>query len=56
MWLGLVFEVLGIGLAALEEHHGEAIVNVVGSVVWLTVSGVCFISLRAIGDQDGLRS
>ena len=48
MWLGLVFGVLGLGLAALEAHRGEAIVKVVGAVIWFTVSGLSFISLREL--------
>lgn len=48
MWLGLVFGVLGLGLAALEAHRGEAIVKVVGAVIWFTVSGLSFNSLREL--------
>jgi predicted Na+-dependent transporter len=48
MWLGLVFAVLGLGLAALEARHGEAIVKVVGAVIWLTVSGLSFNALREL--------
>ena len=47
-WLGLVFAVLGLGLAAVEERHGEAIVKVVGAVIWLTVSAISFFSLRTL--------
>jgi hypothetical protein len=48
MWLGLVFGVMGLGLAALEAHRGEAIVKVVGAVIWFTVSGLSFFSLREL--------
>ncbi|GEP60942.1 hypothetical protein [Reyranella soli] len=47
-WLGLVFAVLGLGLAAVEERHGEAIVKVVGAVIWLAVSAISFFSLRTL--------
>ena len=45
MWLGLVFGVLGIGMAALEAHRGESIVKLVGAVIWFAVSGISFVSL-----------
>jgi hypothetical protein len=48
MWLGLVFGVLGLGLAGLEARGGEAIVKVIAAVIWLTASGLAFISLRAL--------
>jgi hypothetical protein len=48
MWLGLVFGVMGLGLAALEAQRGEAIVKVVGAVIWFTVSGLSFVSLREL--------
>ena len=48
MWLGLVFAVLGLGLAAFEAHRGEAIVKVIGAVIWLAVSGLSFNSLREL--------
>ena len=34
MWLGLVFGVLGLGLAAVEANRGEAIVRVVGAAIY----------------------
>jgi predicted Na+-dependent transporter len=48
MWLGLVFGVLGIGLAAFEAHRGEAIIKIVGAVIWFAVSGLSFMSLREL--------
>lgn len=45
MWLGLVFGVLGIGLAAVEERRGEVIVKLVGAAIWLAVSGISYYSL-----------
>jgi hypothetical protein len=48
MWLGLVFGVMGIGLAALEARHGEAIVKLIGAAVWFAVSGIAFTSLRTL--------
>ena len=45
MWLGLVFGVLGIGLAAVEDRHGEVIVKLIGAVIWFAVSGIAFFSL-----------
>ena len=43
-WLGLVFGVLGIGLAAIEANHGEAIVKLVAAVIWFAVSGISPLS------------
>ena len=51
MWLGLVFGVLGLGLAALEAHRGEAIVNVVGAAIWLAASGLAYNSLRMLAKE-----
>lgn len=48
MWLGLVFGVLGIGLAALEGQRGESIVKFIGAAVWFAVSGISFASLRTL--------
>jgi len=48
MWLGLVFGVLGIGIAALESQRAEAIVKLVGAAIWFAVSGIAFASLRAL--------
>ena len=45
MWLGLVFGVMGIGLAAVEARHGEVIVKLIGAVIWFAVSGIAFVSL-----------
>ena len=47
-WLGLVFGVLGIGLAAIEANRGEAIVKLVAAVIWFAVSGISFIGLRQL--------
>lgn len=48
MWLGFVFAVLGIALASLEERRGEAIVRVVGVVIWFAVAIISFFSLRTL--------
>jgi hypothetical protein len=48
MWLGLVFGVAGIGLAAVEARHGEAIVKLIGAAIWFAVSGIAFTSLRTL--------
>ena len=48
MWLGLVFGVLGLGLAAVEARHGEVIVKIVGAAVWFAVSAISFFSLREL--------
>ncbi len=45
MWLGLVFGVVGLGLAAVEARHGEVIVKIIGAVIWFSVSAVSFVSL-----------
>jgi len=44
IWLGLVFGVMGIGLAAVEARDGELIAKLIGAVIWFTVSGIAFIS------------
>jgi hypothetical protein len=43
MWLGLVFGVLGLGLAAVEARQGEMIVKLIGASIWLAVSGIAFV-------------
>ena len=48
MWLGLVFGVLGIGLAAIEANRGEAVVKLVAAVIWSAVSIISFIGLRQL--------
>ena len=62
MWLGLVFGVLGIGLAAVEARQGEMIVKIVGAAIWLAVSGISYYSLgelakvpdtEPVGRSDG---
>lgn len=47
-WLGLVFGVLGIGLAAIEASRGEAIVKLVAAAIWFAVSCISFIALRQL--------
>jgi ACR3 family arsenite efflux pump ArsB len=48
MWLGLVFGVSGIGLALIVADGGEAIVRLVGAVVWFAVSGLAFVFVREL--------
>lgn len=48
MWLGLVFGVLGIGLAAVEARHGEVIVKLIGAAIWFIVSAIAFLSRREL--------
>ena len=48
MWLGLVFGVAGIGMAALADQRAEAIVKLIGAAIWLAVSGIAFTSLRTL--------
>jgi len=50
MGLGFVFAALGIALASLEDHHAEAIVKVVGAVIWFAVASICLFSLRGLPD------
>ena len=50
MWLGFVFAVFGIIFAFIEDHRGEAIVKVVGAVIWFAVASVSFFSLRTLAD------
>ena len=51
MWLGLVFGVLGLGLAALEANRAEAIVKVAGAAIWLAASALAFNSLRMLAKE-----
>src|SRR5712671_5268556 len=37
MWLGLVFGVLGIGLAWIEAHPGERPVKIIAAIIWFAV-------------------
>jgi predicted Na+-dependent transporter len=48
MWLGIVFGVLGTGLALVETTPGESIVKLVGAVIWFAVAVVSFTSLRTL--------
>ena len=48
IWLGLVFGVVGIGLAAIEVSRGEAIVKLVAAAIWFAVSCISFIALRQL--------
>ena len=48
MWLGLVFGVSGIGLAALADQRAESIVKLIGAAIWFSVAGIAFTSLRAL--------
>jgi hypothetical protein len=45
MWLGLAFGVAGIGLAAVEARHGEAIAKAIGAAIWFAVSAIAYFSL-----------
>ncbi len=49
--MGVVFGVLGIGLALIETKLGEATVKVIAAVIWFAVSGICFISRRALPSE-----
>ena len=48
MWLGLVLGVAGIGLALVEDRPGGSIIKLVGAAIWLAVSGIAYISVRAL--------
>jgi predicted Na+-dependent transporter len=48
IWLGFVFAALGLALAAVEDHRGEAIVKVVGAAIWFTVATISLFSLRTL--------
>ena len=48
MWLGLVFGVLGTGLASIEAHRGEASVKLAAAVIWFAVACISFVSLRTL--------
>jgi hypothetical protein len=50
MWFGLVFAALGMALATLEEHSGEAIIKILGGGVWFAVGGISFLSLRSLAN------
>jgi hypothetical protein len=48
MWLGLVFGVLGVALAPLEDNPGERVVKVIAAAIWFVVSVLSFTSLRTL--------
>ncbi len=54
--MGVVFGVLGIGLALIETKLGEATVKVIAAVIWFAVSGICFISRRALPSEPATDS
>jgi hypothetical protein len=41
-WMGVVFGVLGIGLALIETKPGETTVKSIGAAIWFVVAGICF--------------
>jgi len=47
-WLGVVFGVLGIGMALIETKPGEATVKSVAAIIWFTVAGISFVSRRML--------
>lgn len=50
IWLGFIFAAFGIVFAFVEERRGEAIVKVVGAVIWFAVATISFFSLRSLED------
>jgi len=48
IWLGLVFGILGLVMAPLEDHPGEQTVKVIAAVIWFVVSAVSFFALRTV--------
>ena len=48
MWLGLVFGVVGIGLAPLEAIAAKRSVARPAAVIWFAVACISFISLRQL--------
>ena len=48
MWLGLVFGVLGVGLAAIESHRSQTIVKLVGAAIWLAVACISWFAHREL--------
>ena len=48
MWLGLVFGILGLAMAPLEDNPGERTVKVIAAVIWFVVSGLGFFSVRTL--------
>jgi hypothetical protein len=48
IWLGLVFGVVGIGLALFETRPGGSIIKFIGAAIWLAVAAIAFTSRRAL--------
>src|SRR5271163_4490905 len=48
IWLGIVFGLLGIGLAAVEAEPGEPTVKFVAAIIWFAVACISFIALRML--------
>jgi len=48
MWLGLVFGILGLTMAPLEDHPGERTIKIIAAVIWFVVSGLGFFSVRTL--------
>jgi hypothetical protein len=46
--VGIVFGVLGIGLAFIETKPGEMTVKIIAAVIWFAVAVICFISRRML--------
>jgi hypothetical protein len=59
MWLGLVFGILGLAMAPLEDHPGERTVKVIAAAIWFVVSGLGFYAFRTVdkvADADAATS
>ncbi len=47
-WVGLGFGILELALIAIEMEPGEWIFKVIAGVLWLTLSGICFVYDRTL--------
>lgn len=47
-WLGGVFGVLSLLTALLENEPQEAVLKLVGTVIWAAVGVICFVSRRQL--------
>ena len=56
IWLGLLFGVLGVTLAPLEDHARDATLKVIAGLMWFVVAGLSFFSLRTLESPPAARS
>src|SRR5215475_7550548 len=54
--LGLVFGVLFIGLAFLENEPGEPVVKLIAAIIWFAVACITFVGRRKLADVPDVAS